>query len=79
MKRLGIVAAALATMLAATSANAAMAPVIGNSSPGVQLAGILCGPGMHLRGIVCVPNHPMMRACPPGWHLGPEGMRCRRN
>ena len=31
----------------------------------------------------CVPNwrewENGWRACPPGWHLGPEGMRCRRN
>jgi hypothetical protein len=79
MKRLGIAAAALATMLAAPSANAAMAPVIGKSSPGVQFAGVICGPGMHLQGIACVPNRPMARACPPGFHLGPEGVHCRPN
>ena len=79
MKGLGIAAAALITMLAATSANAAMAPAIGNSSADVKLAGILCGPGEHLHGLVCVPNRPAVRACPPGWHLGPDGLRCHRN
>jgi len=86
MKGLGIAAAALTAMLTFSSANAAMAPVVGNSSSGVQTVGILCGPGEHLHGLVCVPNRPVVRevvvhekACPPGWHLGPDRVRCRRN
>jgi len=85
MKGLGIAAAALTAMLTFSSANAAMAPVVGNSSSGVQTVGILCGPGEHLHGLVCVPNHPAPavvvreKACPPGWHLGPDRVRCHRN
>lgn len=88
MKGLGIAAAALTAMLTFTSANAAMAPVVGNSSSGVQTVGILCGPGEHLHGLVCVPNHPhpvvvapvvREKACPMGWHLGPDRVRCRRD
>lgn len=78
MKILAVLAAALGAGLLATTAQAAMmsAPV-SNAAAGVQLAGVVCGPGMHLKGLVCVPNG--VKACPPGWHLGPEGLRCRRN
>ena len=81
MKKL-IVAAAF--VLSAASAQAAMAPApeLNASVSDIQPAGIICGHGFHLAGVVCVRNAPMMRVakvCPPGWHLGPEGLRCRRN
>jgi hypothetical protein len=62
VKKLGVFATAI-VLLAGSAAHAAMTPVVGISSPSVQLAGILCGHGMHLSGIVCVPNGGMARAC----------------
>jgi hypothetical protein len=81
MKKLVVLAAAFATVLAATTAQAAMppAPVLGNSAPNIQMAGVVCGAGFHLNGLVCVRNGPAVKVCPPGYHLGPEGVRCRRN
>ena len=84
MNRTLILAAAFATALAGTTAQAAMspAPALGNSAPNIQMVGVVCGPGFHLNGLVCVrnavaPAH--VKVCPVGWHLGPEGVRCRRN
>ena len=79
MKRLTILAASFALVVAATAAQAMTPAPLGLSSD-VQKAGVICGPGMHLAGVVCVPNHPvvMRRACPLGWHLGVGGV-CRRN
>jgi hypothetical protein len=78
MKQLAILAAAFAATLAVSGAQAAMAPApISLSAANVQMAGVVCGAGMHLHGVVCVPNG--VKVCPPGWHLGPEGLRCRRN
>jgi hypothetical protein len=84
MKRLVIIAAAFTTILAGATAQAAMlsAPALGNSAPNIQLAGVVCGPGFHLNGLVCVRSAvaPVrVKVCPVGWHLGPEGARCRRN
>jgi hypothetical protein len=83
MNRTLILAAALATALAGTTAQAAMspAPALGASSSDIQMAGVVCGPGFHLSGLVCVRNGvaPMRaKVCPVGWHLGPAGV-CRRN
>jgi hypothetical protein len=77
MKQLAILAAAVAATLAVSGAQAAMAPAsMSSAATNIQMAGVICGAGMHLHGVVCVPN--VVKACPPGWHLGPEGLRCRR-
>jgi hypothetical protein len=81
MKTLAVLAAALGAGLLATAAQAAMmsAPV-SKATPGIELAGVVCGPGMHLRAgtAICVPNVGMGKVCPVGWHLG-AGAVCRRN
>jgi hypothetical protein len=63
----------------ATSANAAMTPApVGANSSIVKVAEG-CGAGMWRGpGGRC---HPFAvgRACPPGYHLGPEGRRCWPN
>jgi hypothetical protein len=76
MKTFAVLAAMLGAGLLATTAQAAMmsAPV-SKATPGIELAGVVCGPGMHLRGVVCVRN--AGKVCPVGWHLGPAGV-CRR-
>ena len=84
MNKLLIIAAAFAAILAGTTAQAAMlsAPALGTPAPDIQLAGVVCGPGFHLDGLVCVHNAvapARVKVCPVGWHLGPEGVRCRRN
>ncbi|MGD1016469.1 MAG: hypothetical protein ABR863_08530 [Roseiarcus sp.] len=70
-----ILGALLAVGLAA-SAQAAMTVPSVETGPAVTLVAEGCGPGFW-RG----PNghcHPMAvgRACPRGYHLGPEGRRC---
>jgi hypothetical protein len=64
----------------ATAAGAAIAPApIGNAGSAIVKVAEGCGmgfwrgPGGHC--------HPMAmgRACPPGFHLGPEGHRCWPN
>ena len=71
-----VIGAALALALA-TAAGAAVTPVqIGNASSAVIKVAEGCGPGFW-RG----PSgqcHPFAvgRACPRGFHLGPEGRRC---
>jgi hypothetical protein len=81
MKSLSTLAAVLGLGLLATSAQAAMikAPIY-QATPGVQLAGVVCGPGMHLRAgtAISVPNVGVGKVCPVGWHLGVGGV-CRRN
>ena len=74
-----ILGAVLATGVA-TIANAGFAPnAIGNSDRSIMRIAEGCGPGMW-RG----PEgrcHPMAngRACPRGYHLGPEGKLCWPN
>ena len=80
MNKLLILAAGFATVLAATTAQAAMSPVpaLGSSTANIQMAGVVCGPGFHLNGLVCVRNAAMrVKVCPVGFHLGPAGV-CRR-
>ena len=80
MNKLLILAAGFATLLAATTAQAAMspAPTPGDSAPNIQMVGVVCGPGFHLAGLVCVRNAAMrVKVCPVGFHLGPAGV-CRR-
>jgi hypothetical protein len=62
----------------AASAGIATAPISNNQSLIVKVAEG-CGPGFWRGpGGRC---HPMAlnRACPPGYHLGPEGKRCWPN
>lgn len=74
-----VLSAALAAGFA-TAASAGVIPAtIGKSDAGIIKVAEGCGPGWW-RG----PNgrcHPMAmnRACPPGYHLGPEGKRCWPN
>jgi len=78
MVRSIVLSAALAFGLA-TAANAGIAPgPIGSQSLIVKVAEG-CGPGWWRGpGGKC---HPMAtgRACPPGYHLGPDGQRCWPN
>jgi hypothetical protein len=69
----------------ATVSNAAILPVpTGASGAGILKAAEGCGPGMW-RGPngVCHPGGAagagVIRPCPPGMHLGPEGRRCHPN
>jgi hypothetical protein len=64
----------------ATAAGAAVTPVL-SSKAGSNVITVAegCGPGMWRGpGGRC---HPMFngRACPPGYHLGPERRRCHPN
>ena len=74
-----LLSAALALGIA-SAASAAVTPApVGNFSSAIVKVAEGCGPGMwrgpHGR---C---HPMFdgRACPPGYHLGPERRRCWPN
>jgi hypothetical protein len=78
MVRSIVLSAALAFGLA-TAANAGVAPAPVNGQSLIVKVAEGCGAGWW-RG----PNgrcHPMAvnRACPPGFHLGPEGQRCWPN
>jgi hypothetical protein len=78
MIRTIVLSAALALGVA-TAAGAGVIPApVGAASPVVKIAEG-CGPGFW-RGPAgrC---HPMAmgRACPPGYHLGPEGKKCWPN
>jgi hypothetical protein len=79
MMRATILGAALAIGFA-SMANAGFAPnAIGNTGGTVIRVAEGCGPGMWRGpGGRC---HPMAmnRACPVGYHLGPEGKRCWPN
>jgi hypothetical protein len=79
MIRTFVLGAALALSFATTS-NAAILPVQTGPVSGLAIkVAEGCGPGMWRGpGGRC---HPMFngRACPPGYHLGPEGKRCWPN
>ena len=79
MMRTILLGTALAFGLA-TAATAGVPPVqVGDASTAIIKVAEGCGPGMW-RGPAgrC---HPFARgrACPPGYHLGPEGRRCWPN
>lgn len=74
-----------AMLLAATAAQAAMAPAPLAQSPGSEVQLAWCALGFHLGPLgACFagapgPRYyagPGYRACPPGYHLGPYGRRC---
>ena len=74
-----VVLAALLAVGVATSANAGISVAPLKSDSGVTRVAEGCGPGLWRGpGGRC---HPMFngRACPPGYHLGPEGKRCWPN
>jgi hypothetical protein len=78
---LGIVMAA--ALVSPTFAAPTVAPPASSASSIIMVEGG-CGRDYHRdeRGS-CRPNwrewEPGSRACPPGWHLGPEGRRCWPN
>jgi hypothetical protein len=79
MTRIIFLGAALAFGLA-TAASAAITPaLVGNADSFVVKVAEGCGPGFWRGpGGKC---HPMAsgKACPPGYHLGPERKRCHPN
>jgi hypothetical protein len=73
--------AAMLTLGVATAASAGVFPVQRGNADGLLIITVAegCGPGMWRGpGGRC---HPMFngRACPPGYHLGPERRRCWPN
>jgi hypothetical protein len=71
--------AALAFGLATAAGATVMPAPLGKADSFVSKVAEGCGPGMWRGpGGKC---HPMYngRACPPGYHLGPEGKRCHPN
>ena len=72
MVRTIALSAALAFGLARAASAGVPAALIGSDSLLIKVAEG-CGPGGHC--------HPFAvnRACPPGYHLGPEGKRCWPN
>ena len=79
MLRTMLLGAALAVGMSSL-ASAAMLPVtVGSGDVGIVKVAEGCGPGFW-RGPAGV-CHPMAvaRACPRGYHLGPEGRRCWPN
>jgi hypothetical protein len=79
MFRSVLLSAALVCGLATAAGATILATPVGNGNSLVTTVAEGCGAGMW-RG----PNgrcHPMFngKACPPGYHLGPEGKRCWPN
>jgi hypothetical protein len=64
----------------ATAASAGVTPAaVGNSATPIVKVAEGCGPGFWRGpGGRCHP-FAVNRACPPGYHLGPEGQRCWPN
>jgi hypothetical protein len=64
----------------ATAANAGVTPApVGNAASPIVKVAEGCGPGFWRGpGGRCHP-FAVNRACPPGYHLGPEGKRCWPN
>ncbi len=77
MKTLAVLAVVLGGGLLGTTAQAAMTPApVSKATPGIEMAGIVCGPGFHLLRGGCVRNV-VRRGCAVGMRLGPAGVCIR--